>query len=149
LSAWHDWYITVAPVVVATTAASWSLLFARRQERRSEARSKRVVEQLRREVSLHFASGQTVVGDFPESTDLFQLALEPDERKILARTKQGVALDLAQLCSATALPPSRVRDAVKRLESLDLLASEHDTHKPSTEIRYRKQVADSVGGAAE
>lgn len=79
---------------------------------------------------------------------LFHLLLEAPDLLLLQQTKQGVALDLAQMCSVTRLPPSRVRESITRLLELGLLQSESET-TDRTVIRYRKQVADEVIGGGE
>lgn len=106
--------------------------------------------QLRNEAAKQdVGTGDGEPGAPAENREILTLLLHADEIQILRRTKQGVALDLAQLCSATALPPSRARTSVQRLLGLGLLDAERDEHGQSSDIRYRKQVADSLIGGGE
>ena len=74
--------------------------------------------------------------------------LQTSDLQVLRRTKQGVALDLAQICSATRLPPSRALESIRHLAELGLVRSESDS-ADRTMVRYRKQVADDLIGGGE
>lgn len=141
---------TGAALVAALAAVIGALVSAaaaRRSERKLMASTERALARLRAEAaqSALLAAGVESAAD---SRALLELLLRADEIQILMRTKQGVALDLAQLCSATALPPSRARDSITRLMGLGLLGAEHDKHGAGSAVRYRKQVADSLIGGA-
>ncbi|MGW7530970.1 hypothetical protein [Amycolatopsis sp. NPDC054798] len=146
-------WVSAASALLSSLAAILGVIISRlavrRREREVMAKSSRALTQLREEAAKQAVHARGEPGGPAENREILNLLLHADEIQILRRTKQGVALDLAQLCSATALPPSRARNSVKRLLGLGLLETERDEHGPGSGVRYRKQVADSLIGGGE
>ena len=136
----------VLGALLASVGGVASAMLADRRLRRAEQASKMAVEHVRRLAAARIDDAYRLEGETgADARSLLKSLLHAHEMRILQSTEQGVALDIAQICSATELPPSQVRVSVKSLLKMGLLESEGEDRDQNA-LRYRKQVTDDLIG---